>query len=284
MKGVSLSDSELAALPGLTVGTSISIQGRLVDVNRLLRGVFYFAPNGTSGNATFTVTVTDKAVSRADGAHPFTLPLTLSSLQPSLGNLARQAFYRSPAPVLPLLFPDGTNLTASGNMSDALYSADTNQSYTVSASVPIFIQAVNQPPSVLLESASFYADSDQRTLVPAITIYDQDHNASTLVSSFGVAQLPPVSVVVTVGRGRVSFRLLDGVGLSQGTGTLDRVAALRGPLGDVNAALAAVYYTCRSVDGCAAGANDTISVLADDEGFTGRGGPLTAEATILVLL
>jgi hypothetical protein len=41
-------------------------------------------------------------------------------------------------------------------------------------------------------------------------------------------------------------------------------------------------YVCRTQDGCVAGYEDTISIVANDEGFSGKGGALTAQLQVTV--
>jgi hypothetical protein len=275
--GVSVTEEELLDLPGDAVGSVISIEGTLTDVNRVMRGVYFFAPNNTLGNATLTVSVTDHVLTDVGGAASFTLPSSLSATTTT----ATQAFYRTPNPRLPL-FPLDGNLTASANMSRLLQETDTNQTHTVSAHITIFIQPFNQPPQVVLEQDNIAVLLDASIAIPAVAIVDVDHNETSLVDSFGFKQLPPVSVMVSAKLGRISFIALEGVTVPQGQPALNRIATLRGPLDNVNTALSQMIYTCRIQDGCTSPTNDTITIVADDEGFSGRGGPLTAAATVNV--
>jgi len=50
----------------------------------------------------------------------------------------------------------------------------------------------------------------------------------------------------------------------------------------MNAALAATTYGCEGVDGCRGGVTDTVTILVNDEGYTGLGGPLSASGAIRV--
>jgi hypothetical protein len=70
----------------------------------------------------------------------------------------------------------------------------------------------------------------------------------------------------------------------QGSGSLDRVVILRGALDKVNVLLTAgnVLYTCRTMDGCVPSYHDTVTVYVNDEGFQGKGGPLSVTSTFNV--
>ena len=50
---------KVAELPGAVVGNKIHFEGTVNDINTAMKKVFFYAPQGTNGNITFTVTVSD---------------------------------------------------------------------------------------------------------------------------------------------------------------------------------------------------------------------------------
>jgi hypothetical protein len=67
-----------------------------------------------------------------------------------------------------------------------------------------------------------------------------------------------------------------------GRGVLDSRVSFRAPIAETNAALASLEYVCRVQDGCVPGVRDAVAVSVNDEGFFGRGGPLSAAINVLV--
>jgi hypothetical protein len=117
---------------------------------------------------------------------------------------------------------------------------------------------------------------------PLTVMIDYDHNDVVLVNAFGEVTEATASVLVSVVSGRISFLTLDQITLLQGSGNLDKITSMRGPMNYINAALASMQYACRSSDGCYAGVMDTITIVADDEGHSGKGGAVTDTKVIRV--
>jgi hypothetical protein len=84
-----------------------------------------------------------------------------------------------------------------------------------------------------------------------------------------------------VDRGFLTLATTDGITLVEGTGLLDTRVVFTGRLAQVNAAMAVVTYTM-------ANAADTgiaiLTVNANDQGFTGLGGPMEAEEYVAIPL
>ena len=268
---IALTDQDLAALPSPTYGSSITIIGTLRQINNLMSNVFYYAAIGTSGKNMLTVTATDMPMQCQ-------LPADIGPLA-SVRSTDPRAFFQTLPSQHALLQPQSFN--ASGA---TLCDTSPQISNSVSASIPIYVLAVNQPPTVALTVTNFTANVDIDILVPLVVLQDVDHHYSPPVNdSNGNEQIPPLSVTVTVVNGTVGFGLLNGLGLPQGSGTQDRLVSLNGPLNLVNDALATMLYLCASTTpGCVEGNTDTITIFTNDEGFSGQGGPLTATATIIV--
>jgi len=69
-----------------------------------------------------------------------------------------------------------------------------------------------------------------------------------------------------------------------GKGNLDRSVTASGPLDVVNRAVESMKYICRSMDGCLSGYVDRVTVIVNDEGFNGKGGPLTDTQTMMIVV
>ena len=125
-------------------------------------------------------------------------------------------------------------------------------------------------------------------ILPPIVLDDPDHARADVRSvndSFGFHRSAPMSCLIKVEVGRLALPVISGLSFLAGRGRDDRVISLRGPVEALNRALNAVEYTCRSrADGCRRGLLDTMSLLLDDEGFSGAGGRLTASRVIRIEL
>lgn len=163
---------------------------------------------------------------------------------------------------------------------------DSGLSNFVNTSIPLLVVAVNQPPKVHFpfNVSTFSSALDGLTAVPSLSVSDIDHSpkrrSSDLLTSFGLINEAPISVTIHTQVGRVTLLVKEGVTLPQGKGELDRAVTMRGPIDKVNQALATLSYICRTMDGCVANLRDTLTVKVDDEGFSGRGGSLSAEVTM----
>ena len=295
VSGGTLSTVEEQKLPSVTYGSTVTITSTIQGVNEILRSVYYYASVGTYGTTVLTVNVTDMPL-------PCTVPVVLQPASFSKKqnnnnfyekgnrqdeirekeNQYRSFFFTplSSLPLLPQINASNANVTL-----PSLCNTEKLTSNTVSKSVNIYIVAVNQAPEVVLTSSTFAAVIGTSITAPTVSLYDIDHlNTPVTYDSFGYVQLPPISVIFTVITGRISFSSVDGVSIPQGTGKLDRITSLRGPVDKTNLMVKSLTYICRVVDGCVVGKNDSISIVVNDEGYVGLGGPLTANATIIITL
>lgn len=191
----SLSYEEESGLPSMTYGDVVVIEGTVEAVNRVLRGVYYYASIPSGDLATFTVNVTDQPLLQCSSSAA--LPTVLAQNTPTF-------YFLSPLSQS-LLTPQMNSSNSSVCHATSLL---TN---TVTKSFPIYIQAVNQAPEVLLTSTSFNSSVGVSNVVPVVQVFDVDHsNGPIEYDSTGVVQLPPVSVLVSAGNGRVSFTGLRG--------------------------------------------------------------------------
>lgn len=264
---LALTSSELASLPGVTVGDVIKIHGTISEVNHALRGVFFYAAGSTNGFVNFTINAQDQPGK------------CLAELLPFQQQNNPQSFFQSPAAISIQAMDFARN-----NSNASQYMCDHNQTNSVSVTIPLYVTPVNQPPSITLENTTFGALTDVLTAVPSILVEDVDHNTVTLKTSVGNDLLAPVSVVLSTRIGRLSLQMRDGLSFPQGSGRRDRVLSVRGPIDLMNTAMSTLLYVCETKDGCHSGLTDTVTVIVDDEGFSGKGGALTDQATITVAI
>lgn len=320
-KDQSLSIVELDALPGLTVGSTVSITGTLSQVNHVLRGGYYYAQQGAFGQVDLVITVHDRPVRCSTGlAATATKQVSAEFSDESSKDMPDESgddSYNLNAGISKGVYTNsslsrGVNTQLNGGLvtsstsyftgfintlSDSNHSLldytdtsialcdSTNGSSVVSRYIPIYVVAVNQPPRIMVAATGFSVTVDTITAVPALAMDDADFSKQTLISSFGLNVTAPVSVILTCGVGRLTFPSAYGLVFLQGTGFTDRIVSLTGSYTDINTALQTVWYECRAQDGCFSGFKDTVTVLVDDQGFSGRGGALTAtmELTVTIL-
>jgi hypothetical protein len=198
--------------------------------------------------------------------------------------------------VLPRFGFNQSSNSSGSSMAGVQGLCDATQSRTVTRHIPLFVVAVNQAPEIAFAADEDAAGGavmgmveawlDAEVEVAAIVVTDTDHaEAAPILSSFGVPQQAPVTVSLSAAGGRLSLpRRPQGLALQEGQGKQDRRLVLRGALDVVNVALAGLTYSCRRRDGCFAGYLDSLTVHVSDEGFSGRGGALTASRVISVVV
>lgn len=267
--------TERDMLPGLTVGSTVYIEGTLAQVNNVLRDVFFYAPNDTSGQVSLTITATDDP-----------LPcLKDVAMLASTDN--KTASFSSPGlSVLPTSY---FNATFTNNTRTGMLMCDGGNHNTAVRVIDILVQGVNQPPSIYIEQQNPMMQSalDALTPMPMVSISDIDHQpvgTPVLLSSFGFEIQPPISVLITCNMGRVTLMKKDGLSFVQGKGEQDRVCSIRAPIDVVNTALSTLQYMCTSIDKCQQGHVDVCTIEVDDEGFSGKGGAMQASGTISILV
>merc|ERR1711871_1503669 len=233
----------------------IQIEGTIQQVNKQMRSLYFYALNGMNwngGDVSLNVTVVDK---------PLNCHSTDILKLPRVAGLDRSSY----------------NLS----LCDSTFSKSTTQI------IPIFVEKYNQAPSIDVTYSDGYDSStplmarlDARTEFPKISIADVDNQIIKYLNSTKGHATPPISMTMTVMcMGRLSI-LRDKLVFVQGDGRLDKMISIRGTISDINAALETLRYTCRAQDGCKKDMLDSVHLLVDDDGFSGKGGPLTAETTV----
>ena len=259
------SSEKLAELPGAVVGNKIHFEGTIADINKAMKKLFYYAPQGTNGNITYTVTVSDQ-------------PLGCESLYGAMIPTNPNNFVQRPSRAI---LPTTDEYGMFGNSSNLDSICDRNRTRTTVAYLPVYVVAVNQAPTISTDS-EFYSQVQLDTPVPEITITDVNHEQMTRLTSMGEDLQPSVTLTITAGHGKITLLVKDNVVFLQGVGRRDQALIIRAPLDVMNGVLKTVSYSCKFQDGCVSDMTDTIYVEVDDEGYRGKGGALTASTTITV--
>merc|ERR1711871_323338 len=258
----------ISTLPGSLIGTKIHFQGTANDINNAMKKLFYYASGGTSGNISFSITISD---------HPLGCEQLEGDMQPTNPSNFVQRPSRS-------ILPPTDGYGYFGNSSSMEAICDRNQTRKTVAYLPLYVIAVNQAPEISVDSPNMISQVQLDTPVPPITIYDKDIETMSMKNAFGGILRPSVTVTLTTGIGKVSLLVKEKVVLLQGTGLRDHAVVIRGPYDVVNKVLRTISYSCTFQDGCVGDQTDTIYILVDDEGNKGKGGALTATAEIHVMV
>lgn len=161
-------------------------------------------------------------------------------------------------------------------------------SQTTEGEIQVFLSALNHPPSLNVPltgvNTRTAVDATQAANIGAgggLSVEDPDVRETVYYSAGGLKIEGPVSVAVVAGSGRLSLKTRGGLSFSEGQGVSDPILRFSGGIDDANRALETLSYRCSSADGCKAGTH-TVTAFVDDNGFTGRGGVLSANATFSV--
>jgi hypothetical protein len=154
VSGMMLPYEEELRLPSLTYGGVVIVEGTVEAVNRVLRGVYYYASIPSGDQAIFTVNITDQPLLQCLSS------LALSSI---LVHDMPTSYFLSLSQSLPvpLITPNAS-----------LCHTTSLRTNTVSKHVPIYIQAVNQAPKVMLTRNSFNSSVGVSTAVPVVQVFD----------------------------------------------------------------------------------------------------------------
>jgi ELWxxDGT repeat protein len=152
---------------------------------------------------------------------------------------------------------------------------------TVTDSLKVYIAALNDAPVVTVPVVVFTVVQGSEVAVTGVTVSDSDVRETVYTAPHGLRIEGPITVSVLAERGRLSLGAINGLTFTSGNGRLDREFTVTAAIDEVNAALATLLYTCGA--GCSSG-TDTVTVTADDNGYTGKGGALQDTATISIIV
>ncbi|CAE7893023.1 unnamed protein product, partial [Symbiodinium sp. KB8] len=145
---------------------------------------------------------------------------------------------------------------------------------TVTDYIDIWIESVNSPPSIAgPHMVVAYLDDPAGPLeIAGITVADPDVNDTSILDANGRYNYGRITLSLTVNYGKISLKSLRGLTVTGGSGLNDRYVQIEGTLADVNNAIDGLQYQCNTQQACDSGL-DTLTLHADDNGFTGAGGP-----------
>lgn len=237
----------------------LRFNGTAADINRAMRDLRYRGLPGRVGQDVIQITVTDDP-----GPCPGDFNVSASSFNATTSV--------------------GFNGTAGGGDAPCVLGGPK----TTQSEMYIFLSAVNKPPSVNVPEAGTYplttVDAAQAAHIGsggAISVEDPDVRETAYYSAGGLRIEGPISVAVVCTNGSLSLGARAGLSFIEGDGVSDPVLRFTGAIDDANRALASLNYRCSSLDECGEGVHD-ITVSVDDNGFTGSGGALSANATFSV--
>lgn len=155
---------------------------------------------------------------------------------------------------------------------------------TTEAAIHVFLSPVNRPPSVNFKWDTMRTTLEDSVAIGAggvLTVEDPDVRETAYYSAGGSKIEGPVTVDVIAASGRLSLGARGGLSFSVGEGISDPALRFSGGIDDVNKALESLSYRCSAMSGCDVGTHE-ILVSVDDNGFTGKGGALSADATLSI--
>lgn len=236
----------------------LSFSGTAADTNRAMRNLRYRGLSGRAGQDVIRITVTDDP-----GPCPGDFNVSVSSVNTTEAMRLNETAGIAAAPC-------------------ALGGPQTTES-----TIQVFLSAINRAPAVNVPpsgSTRTSVDAFRPAEIGAgggLSVDDPDARETAYYSAGGLRIEGPVSVAVACESGRLSLGVRGGLSFSEGEGVSDPVLRFSGGIDDANRALESLTYRCSSTHGCGAGTH-TIAVSVDDNGFTGKGGPLSANATFSV--
>lgn len=236
----------------------LRFNGTAADINRAMRDLRYRGLPGRAGQDVIRITVTDNP---------------------------------DPCPGDYNVSSSGFNATASAGVNATVRGVDRASCalggpQATEGRIQVYLSAVNRPPSVNVPQGTLRTVVDATQAIGvggggALSVEDPDVRETVYYSAGGLRIEGPVSVAVVCANGRLSLGARGGLSFSEGEGVSDPVLKFGGAIDDANRALATLSYHCSSLYYCAAGTHE-ISVTVDDNGFTGKGGALSANATFSV--
>lgn len=233
--------------------STLRFRGTSADINRAMRDLRYRGLPGLVGEDLIRVTVTDDP---------------------------------GPCPGDGDFIPSTSELNAT--MAPATAPCTLGGPRTAEGIMKVFLSAVNRPPSVKVppsgESTRTTLDAEYSVEVGAggrISVEDPDARETAYFSASGLKIEGPVTVDVVAESGHLSLGVRDGLSFAVGEGISDPALRFSGGIDDANRALNTLSYRCSTAVGCDVGTHE-VKVSVDDNGFTGKGGPMSAMATFSI--
>jgi ELWxxDGT repeat protein len=162
----------------------------------------------------------------------------------------------------------------------------------VGGAIDIYISSVNHAPVVdvnlpyegtgltLRKSDSISTEQGFWKEIPdsSFVLSDPDMNETQSRDTYDIAGEPPLTVTIEADHGVFTLGTLKNLAFVEGDGVEDRVVTFMAAVADANNAFRGLQYLCseESEKPCFAGTHDGLRVTVDDNGFSGRGGSMTA--------
>uniref|UniRef100_A0A7S2STP8 Uncharacterized protein n=1 Tax=Rhizochromulina marina TaxID=1034831 RepID=A0A7S2STP8_9STRA len=163
-------------------------------------------------------------------------------------------------------------------------SCDDGVRHEVEGDLRIYITAVNDPPTIQVphEVWTVKANSWTELAQGALVVSDSDMEEAMQQDDHGNFAAPPMTVSLATERGgRLRLHTFEGLAFVEGDGNEDMALTMVGSITSINQALDGLEYRCKPgarAAKCAEESSDRITIQANDNGYSGRGGALSASA------
>lgn len=259
-------------------------------------GSFVYTPNATAvGTDSFTYLASDGSLSSTAGvtitinttstpptaqndnftvATNGTLTITaagvLANDSDSNGDVIRSTLATNPGNGSVTLNPDGSFVyrpNASFQGTDSFtYLATDGLTNSTPATVFVTVGGANAAPVVSVPGSQLISQNSTLTIASGLSVNDPDAGSS------------PIQVTLSATNGTLTLGSLTGLTFTTGTGTANPLIVFTGAIANVNAALANLQLTPTAGF---TGASQ-ITLIANDQGANGTGGPQTGSGTVTV--
>jgi hypothetical protein len=249
----------LHTLPGQIFTSSVSISGNLINLNKMVEYIYFYAPYGTTVTdpAVLTITVYDN-IPKCDSSSSTDVTLSYADLPKSTLD----------------------KITVLCNSQ--------NRNTTTINTISFIVSGKNQPPIITITSAEtilpLNITSNTQYHMNFIVISDPDFiDVPTLTTSFGLTQNPPVTVTVSTKYGTLILKNTDEINaFNDDVSEYESNYILYGPVDKVNEVLQYMYYECIvTIDSkCQKNVVDYLYIVVSDGGYIGEGGEMSASKII----
>jgi hypothetical protein len=149
---------------------------------------------------------------------------------------------------------------------------------STSNKIAVHIDAVNNAPTILLPVQDQVATLGTPLLLSGISVGDVDASAVSIADPMGV-QHGAMQLTISAKFGTLSLSSLRGLHFVSGDGVSDRSIAVLGSIGNINNAIAALQYDCKTSSSCGVG-TDSVTIIINDNGHSGTGGAMVTTKTL----
>ena len=155
----------------------------------------------------------------------------------------------------------------------------------VIGSMEMFIISLNSAPRIAwIGDKKQMISLKEEIILPisGIFILDEDfsQNSNQRIDANDRVFKPFMTVTISVSKGKVSLSQSDGVSLIKYS---PREIQFVGPLDNINTVIAGLEYQCSlMLHNCTAATSESISIHIDDNGFSGKGGALIDNITMII--